>query len=46
MQMYKDGKIIGVSYEDSLFRGVEIYGDVKDIKELVRAAVDMRDDFR
>ena len=30
MQMYKDGKIIGVSYEDSLFRGVEIYGDVKD----------------
>ncbi len=30
MQMYKDGKIIGVSYEDSLFRGIEIYGDVKD----------------
>ena len=30
VQMYKDGKIIGVSYEDSLFRGIEIYGDVKD----------------
>lgn len=30
MQMYKDGKIIGVSYEDSLFRGIEIYGDVVD----------------
>ena len=30
MQMYKDGKINGVSYQDSLFRGIEIYGDVKD----------------
>lgn len=30
MQMYKDGRIIGVSYQDSLFRGIEIYGDVKD----------------
>lgn len=30
MQMYKEGKIIGVSYEDSLFRGIDIYGDVKD----------------
>ena len=25
MQMYKDGKINGVSYQDSLFRGIEIY---------------------
>ena len=30
MQMYKSGKINGVSYQDSLFRGIEIYGDVKD----------------
>jgi len=30
MQMYKDGKINGVSYQDSLFMGIEIYGDVKD----------------
>ena len=30
MQMYKDGKINGVSYQDSLFRGIEIYGDVTD----------------
>ena len=30
MQMYKSGKINGVSYQDSLFRGVEINGDVVD----------------
>ena len=30
MQMYKDGKINGVSYQDSLFRGIEINGDVVD----------------
>ena len=35
MQMYKDGKIIGVSYEDSLFRGIEIYADVKDNDRLM-----------
>lgn len=30
MQMYKRGKINGVSYQDSLFRGIEINGDVVD----------------
>ena len=30
MQMYKSGKINGVSYQDSLFRGIEINGDVVD----------------
>lgn len=28
--MYKEGKICGVSYQDSLFRGKPIYGDVID----------------
>lgn len=30
MQMYKTGKINGVNYQDSLFRGIEISGDVVD----------------
>lgn len=30
MRMYKEGKICGVSYQDSLFRGKPIYGDVVD----------------
>lgn len=30
MQMYKSGKINGVNYQDSLFRGIEIKGDVVD----------------
>lgn len=30
MQMYKSGKINGVNYQDSLFRGIEINGDVVD----------------
>ena len=30
MRMYKEGKICGVSYQDSLFRGKPIYGDVID----------------
>ena len=29
-QMYETGKINGVSYMDSLFRGTEVYGDVMD----------------
>ena len=29
-QMYETGKINGVSYMDSLFRGTEVYGDVTD----------------
>ncbi len=29
-QMYTSGKIIGVNYQDSLFRGIEINGDVVD----------------
>ena len=30
MQMYKTGKINGVNYQDSLFRGIEVSGDVVD----------------
>ncbi len=30
MQMYQNGKINGVNYQDSLFRGIEISGDVVD----------------
>ncbi len=30
MQMYKSGKINGVNYQDSLFRGIEVKGDVVD----------------
>lgn len=30
MRMYKEGKVNGVSYQDSLFRGKPIYGDVVD----------------
>ncbi len=30
MRMYKEGKICGVSYQDSLFRGKPIYGDLAD----------------
>lgn len=30
MQMYENGKINGVNYQDSLFRGIEISGDVVD----------------
>jgi hypothetical protein len=30
MQMYKNGKINGVNYQDSLFRGIEVNGDVVD----------------
>lgn len=29
-QMYTSGKIVGVNYQDSLFRGIEINGDVVD----------------
>ena len=35
MQMYKDGKINGVSYQDSLFRGIEINGGVVDNDRLM-----------
>lgn len=30
MQMYQTGKIVGVKYQDSLFRGIEVSGDVVD----------------
>jgi hypothetical protein len=30
MQMYRNGKINGVNYQDSLFRGIEVNGDVVD----------------
>jgi hypothetical protein len=30
MQMYKNGKINGINYQDSLFRGIEVNGDVVD----------------
>lgn len=35
MQMYKSGKINGVSYQDSLFRGIEINGGVVDNDRLM-----------
>lgn len=31
--MYQTGKINGVSFQDSLFRGIEVYGDVVDSDE-------------
>jgi hypothetical protein len=30
MQMYKNGKINGINYQDSLFRGIKVNGDVID----------------
>lgn len=34
MQMYQTGKINGVNYQDSLFRGIEVSGDVVDNDKL------------